>query len=100
METLRVKSVELSLKEERDKRKSRAEERKETESKKQLLDALKERNLNLCPRVPFDRPELMDMARLTVSLPLMHSVSLIYSETLSFSNFLHFSMNVSNSMMI
>ncbi|CCD64950.1 Cns1/TTC4 wheel domain-containing protein [Caenorhabditis elegans] len=73
LETLRVKSVELSLKEERDKRKSRAEERKETESKKQLLDALKERNLNLCPRVPFDRPELMDMARLTVSLPLMHS---------------------------
>uniref|UniRef100_A0A1I7TSM5 Wheel domain-containing protein n=1 Tax=Caenorhabditis tropicalis TaxID=1561998 RepID=A0A1I7TSM5_9PELO len=73
LEKLRVKSVELSLKEERDRRKSRAEERKETEAKKKLLDALKERNLNLSPRVPFDHPELMDMARLTVSLPLMHS---------------------------
>ncbi|PIC46731.1 hypothetical protein B9Z55_006328 [Caenorhabditis nigoni] len=73
LEKVRVKAVELSLKEERDKRKSRAEERKETEAKKKLLDALKERNLNLSPRVPFDHPELMDMARLTVSLPLMHT---------------------------
>ncbi|CAI2345971.1 unnamed protein product [Caenorhabditis sp. 36 PRJEB53466] len=73
LEKVREKAVELSLKEERNKRKSRAEERKETEAKKKLLDALKERNLNLSPRVPFNHPELMDMARLTVSLPLMQS---------------------------
>ncbi|CAB3411157.1 unnamed protein product [Caenorhabditis bovis] len=73
IEKLRVKAVEISLKEERDKRKSRAEERKDTEKKKKLLDALKARNLNLCPRVPFDHPELMDMSLLTVSLAQMHT---------------------------
>ncbi|EGT32228.1 hypothetical protein CAEBREN_14688 [Caenorhabditis brenneri] len=73
LEKLRVKAVELSLKEERDKRKSRVEERKDIEAKKKILDALKERNINLSPRVPFDHPELMDMARLTVSLPMMHT---------------------------
>ncbi|CAD6195717.1 unnamed protein product [Caenorhabditis auriculariae] len=73
LEKLRVKAVQTAVLEERNDRKSRAEEKKEVEKKKKLLDALKERNLNLNPRVPFSNPELMDWARLDVSLPLMHS---------------------------
>ncbi|CAI5441489.1 unnamed protein product [Caenorhabditis angaria] len=71
MEELRKKAVELSLLEERNLRKSKVEERKDIESKRKLLDALKSRNLNLSPRLPFDYPELMDNSRLTVSLSFM-----------------------------
>ncbi|KAL6733784.1 hypothetical protein Aduo_004404 [Ancylostoma duodenale] len=69
LEGIREKATQAVLLEERNQRKARAEEKKETEAKRKLLAALSERKLNLRPRLPFKRPELMDWSLLEVSLP-------------------------------
>lgn len=47
------------------------------EEKRRLLTALSERKLNLRPRVPFSRPDLMDWSLLEVSLAQTKEVSYI-----------------------
>ncbi|KAK5976314.1 Tetratricopeptide repeat protein 4 [Trichostrongylus colubriformis] len=68
LEQVKEKADEAVLIEERNKRKARAEERKDLEEKRRLLKALSDRKLNFRPRLPFSRPELMDWSLLDVSL--------------------------------
>ncbi|ETN73967.1 hypothetical protein NECAME_04188 [Necator americanus] len=65
---LKDKATQAVVVEERNQRKARAEEKKDTEAKRRLLTALSERKLNLRPRLPFKRPELMDWSLLEVNL--------------------------------
>lgn len=69
LEDIKRKTTEMTLIEERNKRKARYEEKKDIEDKTRLLKALSDRGLNLRPRLPFARPELMDWSLLEVNLP-------------------------------
>ncbi|KAJ1355486.1 hypothetical protein KIN20_012920 [Parelaphostrongylus tenuis] len=69
MEGIKGEAMEMVLTEERNKRKARFEEKKDIEAKSRLLKALEDRRLNLRPRVPFARPELMDWSLLEVNFP-------------------------------
>ncbi|KAK6026305.1 tetratricopeptide repeat protein [Ostertagia ostertagi] len=64
LEQVKEKAVNAVLVEERNKRKARAEEKKDLEEKRRLLKALSDRKLNFRPRLPFSRPELMDWSLL------------------------------------
>ncbi|VDP18272.1 unnamed protein product [Heligmosomoides polygyrus] len=68
LEVLRETAEKAVLVEERDKRRALALEKRDLEEKRRLLTALSERKLNLRPRVPFSRPDLMDWSLLEVSL--------------------------------
>ncbi|VDM52668.1 unnamed protein product [Angiostrongylus costaricensis] len=69
LENIKGKAMEMALTVERNERKARFEEKKDIEAKSRLLKALAERRLNFRPRLPFDRPELMDWSLLEVNLP-------------------------------
>ncbi|PIO59254.1 hypothetical protein TELCIR_19289 [Teladorsagia circumcincta] len=68
LEQVKEKAANAVLVEERNKRKARAQEKKDLEEKRRLLKALSDRKLNFRPRLPFSRPELMDWSLLEVSL--------------------------------
>ncbi|XGW11668.1 hypothetical protein V3C99_012836 [Haemonchus contortus] len=68
LEQVNEKATQAVLVEERNKRKARADEKKDLEEKRHLLQALADRKLNFRPRLPFSRPELMDWSLLEVSL--------------------------------
>uniref|UniRef100_A0A1I7XT64 GMP synthase (glutamine-hydrolyzing) n=1 Tax=Heterorhabditis bacteriophora TaxID=37862 RepID=A0A1I7XT64_HETBA len=69
LEVLKAKSLDVVRIEERNERRNRVKENKENEEKRRLLKALRDRHLNLQPRLPFENPELMDWSLLEVSLP-------------------------------
>ncbi|KAE9413124.1 hypothetical protein Angca_005425, partial [Angiostrongylus cantonensis] len=69
LESIKGKAMEIALTVKRNERKARFEEKKDIEDKSRLLKALAERRLNLRPRLPFTRPELMDWSLLEVNLP-------------------------------
>ncbi|KJH50701.1 tetratricopeptide repeat protein [Dictyocaulus viviparus] len=66
---IKKKAADLLVIVERDQRKARLLEKKELDAKRRLLEALKERGLNLRPRLPFARPDLMDWSLLEVNIP-------------------------------
>ncbi|CAI4225771.1 unnamed protein product [Auanema sp. JU1783] len=77
LEVLYEKAGEVSAVEERNARRARAQEKKDNEEKAKLLKALEERKLNLRPRVPFARPELLEWSMLTASLPQLHEHKIV-----------------------
>ncbi|KAF8361920.1 ttc-4 [Pristionchus pacificus] len=66
---LRDKAVREEEKEERDRRKLRAEMAKDLVAKKRLLSAIEERGLNLLPRLPLKAPELFEWSLIEVNMP-------------------------------